>query len=205
MVPQTNPTLRRSSPGERVYEAYLHDGSIDLFAGLGAVFIGLTWILDLAVLTPIAPVLVIPGWILFRRMVVEPRLGHVRFDHSRRARLRRAHVVLFAVGCGALILAVAAWFLIRGDRTARDVLGTLVTALPSVLLGIGAAVSALMFGFARFALYGLAFVLAGLGVVLLELEPGWALFAGGVVTTVAGCMLLIKFMRSFPRLSNELE
>jgi hypothetical protein len=195
--------VKHTSPGDRVYEACWQDGSIDLFAGVAAAGIGVAWIFDLVVMGPIAPALAIPLWVAFRRRVIEPRLGHVRFDSSRRRRLKRAHVVLIAVGCATLILGVATYFASGGARP--EWFRSVVPALPGVLVGIAGALSALMFAIPRLALYAVPFVLGGLGVAALDTDPGWALLAGGLVAATTGCVLLVRFAWQFPLLSNVLD
>ena len=137
--------VKHTSPGDRVYEACWQDGSIDLFAGVAAAGIGVAWIFDLVVMGPIAPALAIPLWVAFRRRVIEPRLGHVRFDSSRRRRLKRAHVVSVISAC---ILAQILSFLdlrltldetcpvnayTKSDYTGRAVDQSRVTMAPNTL------------------------------------------------------------------------
>lgn len=194
---------KQAAPADRVYKAYWQDGSVDLFAGIGALCIGIAWITDTVVLGPIAPVIIISLWVPFRRRLIEPRLGHVRFDVARRRRLRRAHLVMFAIGCLALLLGVATFFHFRGERA--DWLHDVIPALPGVLLGVGAVQAAFMFDMPRFAFYAIGFVLGGVGVAVAGIDPGWSLLAGGVIATIAGAVLLARFMRNFPPLPTDLD
>jgi hypothetical protein len=193
----------RTSPADRVYRAYLQDGSIDLFAGLAVAGTGAAWLFGLVALGPIAPAVAVPLWMAFRRQWVEPRLGRVVFDASRRGRLRRAHLLLIAAGCAALVLAVATYLASAGGRP--DWSRTLAPALPAALVGLAAVLSALVFAIPRLAAYAVPFVLGGALVAALDAEPGWALLAGGVVVAAAGGARLARFFRQFPLLSNELS
>ena len=83
---------------------YWQDGSVDLFAGLGLTWIAVAWLCDLIALGPLAAAVFVPSWVAFRRRVVEPRLGHVRFNEQRQSRLRKAHVTLIGIGSHVLPL-----------------------------------------------------------------------------------------------------
>jgi len=207
LICNANPNMSstHSFPAARVYRAYWQDGSIDLFAGLGATLIGVAWVTDTVALGTVAPALTIPVWMAFRRRFVEPRLGHVRFDAARRKRMRRAHVVLIALGCATFLLGVAGYFIARGGPANDEWVRAVVPALPAALIGVGSMLVALMFSLPRFALYGAAFLAAGVVGASLGAEPGWSLLAGGCVTTFAGCTLLARFVREYPSLPSELE
>lgn len=193
-----------ASRRDRVFQATWQDGSIDLAAGLAVVAIALFWFADLFAFAPIAPALAVPLWMAFRQVVVEPRLGRVTFDAARRRRTRRGHVVLLAVGVAVFLVAVLLYLGVTRDGS-DELLRSLVPALPAALLGLGAGLAALLFGMGRLALYGAGFVVAGLAVAALGLEPGWALLAGGLVPTLVGTALLARFLRDFPRLSGDLD
>ncbi|MGE0554305.1 MAG: hypothetical protein AB7R55_12835 [Gemmatimonadales bacterium] len=188
----------------RIYRAYWQDGSVDLFAGLIAGAIGISWLLDLVWLGPTAPVLLVPFWAVLRRRVVEPRLGRVRFRPERMRRIRRGHLAALAVGVVALSVALGL-FLTTGDAAPGEWSRRLVPALPGALVGLGCGVSAVAFGLPRMMAYAVLFLLAGLGAAVFDLDPGWSLFGGGVVTALAGVALLARFVRAFPVLDPELE
>ncbi len=201
---QTMSAAPTSSPADRVYRAWWQDGGIDLFAGLGLVGIGITWLLDAAVFGAVLPALAVPLWKAYRERVVEPRLGRVRFAEPRRRSLHRAQLTLIAAGVACLAISLAGWFASR-EGTTSDAWRALVPALPAALVGLAGLLSALLFGQPRLLGYALACVLFGLAGAALDLEPGWTLLAGGIVTALSGALLLRRFLRTFPVLSNELD
>lgn len=190
---------------ERVYKAYWQDGSVDLFAGIGLTCIAVAWIFDLVALGPIAPAIAIPFWVAFRRRVVEPRLGHLRFDEQRQSRLRKAHVTLVSIGCATLALGIVTYVLRTGGRGDGAWVRTLVPALPGALIAVGAIITAIVFSIPRFALYAVPFMLGASTVAILDCDPGWGLLGGGLATTIAGGVLITHFLRNFPVLSSELK
>ena len=201
---QTMSAAATSSPADRVYRAWWQDGGIDLFAGLGLVGVGITWLLDAVVFGAMVPALAVPLWKAFHQRVVEPRLGRVRFAEPRRRSLHRGQLTLLAAGIGCLAIAVAGWFATR-DGSTSDTWRALVPALPAALVGLAGLLAALLFGQPRLLGYALAFALTGVAGAALDLEPGWTLLAGGIVTAASGAWLLRRFLRNFPVLPNELD
>ena len=199
-------TSQSESPSDRVFRAYWQDGSLDLFIGLALAAIGVGWLTNqVAITTPIIPVMAVPLCVAFRNRFIEPRLGRVRFDQPRRRQLRQAHVLLIAAGCLTLLLTVVGFFWFREPSSTVPGLGSMIAALPAALLGVGAILSALLFQIHRLALYGIACVAFGVVVALLHKEPGWSLLAGGCVTAIAGAVLLARFFGSFPPLRDEMD
>lgn len=196
-------TTASPSPADRVYQAWWQDGSIDLFAGLTLCGISVAWLLDGVVFGAAMPALGVPLWQAFRRRVVEPRLGHVQFAASRRERLRRGQLAMIAAGGAALLAILCTGLFAPGalPLTAPE----LAPALPAALVGSAALLSAAMFQRARLALYAIPLVLAGGLVAWRDAEPGWALLAGGITVSLAGALLLVRFLRAFPVLPTELD
>ncbi|KAA3614299.1 MAG: hypothetical protein DWQ01_00935 [Planctomycetota bacterium] len=192
------------NPEDRLYRAYWQDGSLDLFAGIAALIVGVAWILDLVWLGPIAPALTVPMWMSFRSSVIEPRLGKIRFQNQRRLRLRRAHWIMVIVGLLVLAFGVFRYLHTHSD-SGSELLQDWIAALPGALLGIMAIQAALLFQLPRFLLYGGVFLASGLLFSFWKLEPGWSIAAGGFITMVCGMGLLARFFRNFPQLPSELE
>ncbi len=193
------------TPRDRIFRAYWQDGSIDLFAGIGLALIGIGWLADLIAISAVFPAILVPLWVAFRSKLVEPRLGHIRFDQPRRSQLRRVHTGLLIAGCVMLLLGIAVYLKFRGPLAVDQWLRAVVPALPAVLVGFGGVLTGFLMGLHRFARYGIACIAAGLIVALLQVDPGWSLLAGGCVALISGALLLRAFFRDFPLLPGELE
>lgn len=193
-----------TKPRDRLYRAYWQDGSIDFFSGLGLTVIGIGWLIDQAAISAVVPALLIPVWSAFRKKSIEPRLGYVQFDRKRRNQLKQGHLVLFLMGVVSLLLGVGVFVLYTGEVRSSDLWTILVPGLPAFLIAIGGIAAGFLFQMHRLALYGLFCGLCGIGVIVLHLEPGWALLAGGLLPLIGGLWMLIRFFRTFPRLESEL-
>ena len=195
-------TLKKAH--DRVYRTFWQDGLLDVFAGLALVGVGISWVTGYHGLGAVCPAIAVPLWSVFRKRLVEPRLGHVRFDEEREQRVRLSLGTLVGTGCGFFLVAVYLYWVISSNPPAIK-LESYIAALPAVLVGIGGWLCAFMFGIHRLAFYGAVCVVAGVVIVFLELDPGWSLLASGALTAIAGGVLLVKFLSSFPRLSQEME
>lgn len=194
----------KKSLSDRIYSAALQDGSVDLFAGIALTFLGIGWLIDQFVFSAIIPALIVPVYAPFRKKFIEPRIGHVEFGEERRGQIKVAHIVLIGIGCFVLMLGVGVYFA-DGGGASNDWLRTVMPALPAVLLGIGGIVSAAMFSIHRLAFYGIVLIVAGFTGAAFNLEPGWSLLAGGIVTLVSGTSILMWFMSTFPPLKSEVK
>lgn len=192
-----------SSLSDRLYHAYWQDGSLDLFAGLGLAAIGAGWLCDQVALSAALPAMIVPFWMVFRLRLVEPRLGHVRFDQNRRSQLTLGRLLLLAVGCLVLLACIAAYVAV--GRATAPVWRDWVSALPALLVGFAGLLSAFLFKINRLGLYGLVCIGLGFLFAAFDQEPGWSLLAGGLVTIASGGWLLRRFFHQFPALPNEPE
>ena len=198
-------TAFNATLANRLYRSYWQDGSVDLFAGVALALVGVAWLSNAHAVAAVAPAVAVPVWAAFRAKCVAPRLGQVKFDEGRRTKLRRGHFTTLVLGIVALLLSVGAFLLARQGSSPAPWVRESIAALPAVLVGLLAVLSALLFDIRRLAFYGLACVAAGAAVAALGLDPGWSLLAGGCVATVSGVLLFQRFLRQFPVLNTELE
>ncbi len=95
---------------QEVYGSQHRDGLLDIFAGVGLLAIGISWLTDYAWAGAIVPALLVPLWKPFRSRITEPRAGRVEFGAERRLLERRKMAALFAGGVLTMLLAVAIFF-----------------------------------------------------------------------------------------------
>jgi hypothetical protein len=74
-----------------------------------------------------------------------------------------------------------------------------IAGFPLVLLAIPALLFALFTKCKRFLWYALLMLLAAVGLVINALEPYAGLLACGVVISVSGGVLLVRFLAQYPR------
>lgn len=180
----------------------LADGSIELFAGLSMLGIGLCWLSDQPVFGAVLPALSIPIWRSFHERHITPRLGSADLESFDVPGMRRGLVLLCGLGLAVLVAGLLAYrgLVARDAAAARD----LVAGMPATLIGIAALSAGLGFRSAQLALYAVPCVLAGAMVVALDLHPGHGLFASGIAPEVVGAFKLARFLRSHPRRPGRL-
>ncbi len=189
----------------RVFKGYWADGSLDLAAGIALLVTGVFWLTGPAVCQSLAPLIGLFLYPILRKKLTEPRLGSVRFSAMRRSRLRLGHWLMIGLGVLALGLGVG-FYLTRGDA-ARDssLVQNLIPGLPAALIGLMSLGGAAMLGLVRFVGYAAVMLSAGVGVIVAEAHPGWALLGGGIAVTACGLVMMARFMREFPVAMSEME
>lgn len=185
---------------ERVaYREAYSDGIFDLFFGLSLVWIGAAWLWlpDYSGLAGVLPAIFIAPVIEARKRFVEPRIGYVKWSESRARQEQRGLVQILGVGVLMLVggVAVYLWFETGADS---EVMDTLVPALPSLLLALGAGLLGLVAGIPRAVGYAAILVGAGFLTILREADPGLDMFVSGTVITAIAVGLIVSFVRHHP-------
>ena len=185
--------MGRAEPLEsRLFRQYWDDGLLDLLSGLGVTAIGGFWAVHLIALGAIVPVVLSLFWEPLRRSLVAPRAGLVEFSDRRTSRMRGGLLVTMGIGVVMLVSFLALCFL--SGRWA-EVMAWVAPGIPALLLGLLAALAALLLELPRFVAYTLVFCLAGGVVSLLDAPPEVAIAAGGLVILLNGVRLLVRFLR----------
>jgi len=194
-------TKQTLAPLERkVFRSFWQDGVIDLLAGMSTILIGIGWLVDLVPLTLGVPILAIITWTGIRRMVTEPRLGHVTFSSKRRRDMVHGWIAVLSLG-----------LVVGGNLVTRTWLGGshssasqwFAPAIPAMIVAAMSLSCAAALGLWRFVFYGVIFVASGLAIAELRVEPWWGLVFGGVVVASWGGVLLLRFLRTFPVLMQH--
>jgi hypothetical protein len=197
-MPYSHNSLER-----RVYRHYWDDGLLDLFAALGVVLIGVSWMRGYAAAGAIVPAMLVPLWQPFRQRLVEPRLGFVEFsDALERQNRKRLRLVVY-LGIIALIAALELYFqreLLTANAGVR-----LVTGLPAMLLAFLAVTTALLIASVRFLIYAVILLLAGFLGTWLGWSPGAIMAFGGALMLTVATAVFTMFLRANPVDSGEAE
>ncbi len=187
------------------YRESFSDGLVDVFVGLGLLWIGATWFL-LDALVPLAvagPPLIAVALFPVRQRILEPRVGYVRWTAPRRSWERRQMArFLFA---GTLVFGVAAAlvsFAIADGGVLPEV-RAFAPGLPAVLVAVPAVAVAVTTGLFRVWPYLLILVVAAGVTVAYALEPGWPLVVTGLALLLGGAWLFARFLRSNPRQASD--
>jgi hypothetical protein len=177
----------------RLFQQHWDDGLLDVFSGVGAIGLGVCWVLDLVAFGAVVPALLAPFWAPLRRKLVEPRAGLVEFSDERVARSQRWLAGSALVGIAVLAATAAVGLWIAPD--AAGVLPMIAPALPALLVGLLAAIASLMLGLPRFLVYAACFGAAGLGVAVTNGRPEAAIIGGGLLVLASGAWRIARFLR----------
>jgi hypothetical protein len=187
------------------YRESFSDGLVDMFVGLGLLWIGASWILlpSLVPLSVVVPPLLAVALFPVRQRVLEPRVGYVRWTAPRRHWERRQLVGLFAAGATAFgLVAFLGSYAIANGVTLPDA-RAFAPAIPAILVAIPAVAVAVATGLVRVWVYLLVLVIAGAVTVAYALDPGWPLAITGLGALLGGAWLLTRFLRSNPRQASD--
>jgi hypothetical protein len=177
------------------YRSRFDDGLIDLFLGISLVWVGASWLWleGIAAFAGLVPALAVVPFLEARRRFLERRAGHVRFADRRRRWERRTLAWLVLAGA---VLAGVAMVLIALDLGDSDIAagpGVIALLLAVLSLGLAWLTTSL-----RFAAYGAVLVVAGTIAALTDANPGLPVLVGGMVATMWGAVVLIRFVGNHP-------
>ena len=181
----------------RAWTLYFQDGLWDIFFGLLFLGGGLRALTDNLwfYLLVAAGVLVL---ILGKRWITLPRLGQINYGPQRQARLNVVRLVGFAVMVYTAV--VLAMILSGADLSGIPVGWIFVFLVPGVFI-----IMAYMMDFTR--LYGYAILIAAF-MVISEMysypTDAWAQIVAGLVPLMVGIVLLVRFLRSYPVVDEEM-
>ena len=178
------------------FRSFWNDGLLDLMFGLVVVVTGLSWWQDVAVLGAIFPAVCVSMWNPLRKRLVEPRLGYVEFSGERDLKVRSFRHGLIAIFTGTAAFGLVIFVLWNGNVLPH--MAEWVAGLPLILIAIPAVFFALFTNCRRFSVYALALFLAGVEVVIQGWEPHVGLIASGSFITIAGLVILMRFLSRYP-------
>jgi peptidoglycan/LPS O-acetylase OafA/YrhL len=126
----------------------------------------------------------------------------VQLAAPRRFQLR--HGLVAVLSLGVLLMGLT---LIHLSDAARDsaFVHWISPGIPGLILVAMCLSTAEAIRLPRFVGHAVAFLAAALVVAALDVDPGWALLAGGAVMASVGALLLARFLREHPELPDDLE
>ena len=183
----------------QVYTTYQEDGVWDIFLGLGMLLGGIGMIFDLMIFLPIFGGMAAVLATAFKKAVIVPRIGTVKFAPSRQITMQKSG--LFMVLAGMLSFLTILLIVVSGSRdhwiaqNFEIVFGLFVAA---VMCGVG-----YMLAINRLYAYAGFTLVAFVGGSLLEIEFPYVIAALGAVVLVAGLGLMARFIRKYPVVPQE--
>lgn len=190
----------------KAYTSYHEDGLLDLFLGLGIIGFVETVFFNMTSTASIIPALAIVFYMVAKKKITIPRIGHVKFSLNRNPRL------LFVQGLLVLILLLGLFFGLlvwRVDASGETPfwMKIVLEKYPHLVVGL---VGALLFcltayatGIGRFYGYSTLTLILFVGGWMLGIQAKRIALLFGVAMVLAGFALLICFLRKYPKAKEE--
>lgn len=184
----------------QTYRDSYADGIIDIYIGISLLWIGVAWIWlpDIAGIAGALPAIFITPMLIGRKRFSEKRIGYVKWTEPRRQWEHRGFVGALALGTAFLLLGVGVYMFSSDSATDGDTLGNLAPGLIAWLLAMVAIGLAFLMSARRMLAYGMVLIAGGIWTAQENGSPGWPLLAAGVVVTITGIAMLIRFIRENP-------
>jgi len=182
------------------FVAAYQDGILDFLVGLSLVGMSLCLIYDIPSFGAIMPVMAIilhPG---LKKAVVTPRLGYVKYSAFREHRLQQNKWLMMIVGVWLFILGVGMSFAYSGYSAWQRWIRELGAIPIGLVLATAAAALGILYGVKRGSGYALLIVAAFLSGHLLDWHLSIQLMTIGLVLSLNGLVLFVRFVRRYPRL-----
>lgn len=193
---------------QKVFRSYFHDGLWDIYGGFILLGFGLTMVtgLDyLIIIFAVAAVILL----LFRKRIIVPRLGRVKFSSERQVKTIRS-MILAVVALTFTALIGGLFFVLFSTNSVPEWLD--VWMKDYFLIGFGGVialfviVAAYIVGVWRYFLYAvftfIAFIIAGI------MRPndmeGIPIVVAGAIILVLGAIILTRFLKKYPLPPKEI-
>jgi len=177
----------------KAWTSYFQDGLWDIFIGLLMLGMGFNILFDETVWYIAIFALGFLVMIIGRRLITIPRVGRVKFGPARRIKQKKVFVVLAI----SLLVGFAVSFI---PLSGVDPSTIVVAATAGVWIILIFGLVAYFMDFRRLYAYGLLFAIAmALAIALDDLIPTIIFFVSGSVALLIGLVVLIRFIRKYPK------
>ncbi|MFC2019284.1 hypothetical protein ACFLU4_04925 [Chloroflexota bacterium] len=187
---------------QKVFMSYFKDGLWDIYGAFMLLGFGITmitgWDYLMLAFAVLAMVL-----LLFRKRIVFPRLGQVKFSSERQTKTKRSIVIAIVVGTITMLLGLVFFVLSSTNKmpTWLDVwMGDYFLAAFGGVIALLVAVAAYIVGVWRYYIYAalifIAFILASI-LRPNDMEAIPISIAGGIIL-ISGAVILTRFLHKYP-------
>jgi hypothetical protein len=204
-----------NSPSLRILErdlfkASIQDGILDIQLGLLLLMFVLPIYLSPFLGDFWSSVVFLPAWFavligfrVYRRSVVQPRVGKIQYGKYRTKRLKRFNIIILVVNLIALGIGILSFF------QTKVLSGWAVSARFSIIMLIGFSLAGFMLEVPRIYVYGILIAAAPLMGEYLYQNHGFSHHGLPAVfgflsasITITGLVILVRLLRKYPALDN---
>jgi len=149
-------------------------------------------------------IIVIYGFRVFRKKVVQPRVGRIQYGTYRKKRLMRMNIIILVINLIALLLGVLSFMQFK------EVSGWIVSARFSIIILLGFSLAGYMLDFPRLYLYSIMISAAPVvGEYLYQVHGfshhGFPVTFGflSAVLVITGLIILVRLLKKYPAQDKE--
>jgi len=148
--------------------------------------------------------LVLFGLRVYRKKIIQPRIGNIQYGAFRKKRLKRMNIIILVINAIALILGILSFLQFK------NVSGWVISARFSIILLIGFSLAGYMLDFPRLYLYGILISAAPITGEYLYQNFGFSHhgfpatfgFLSGVLI-ITGLIILVRLLQKHPPQDKE--
>jgi MFS family permease len=193
----------------KVIRSYFHDGLWDIYGAFILLGIGLTMVIGWDYLI-LAFAIVAVVLLLFRKRIIVPRLGQVKFSSERQAKTKRSVLIAMITLTFTMLLGVCFFVLFSTNSVPEwlDIwMGNYFLAAFGGIQALLVVIAAYIVGVRRYYVYAalifISYVLAGI------MRPsdmeGIPIVIAGSIILISGAVILTRFLRKYPLQSQEIN
>ena len=191
----------------KAWTSYFQDGLWDIYGGFLLLGFGLMMITDQLYTFLICITLGMVA-LFARKRIISSHIGYVKFSPSRQARTRRSRIIAIASGICILLLGLALLILVSTNNVPLwldTLLHGYFLILFGVMLAILVSLAAYMIGVKRYYIYAaLVFIAYSIAEFLSVHHGGLPVVIAGGVILLVGLVVLIRFLRKYPKPPEEM-
>jgi len=188
---------------KRAYLAYHQDGIWDIFLGLFFLSTGIFMFYDMAYLMGGMPVVLYFAAFGLKKSFTQSRLGYVKFSKERQVKEKQGRLKLSILLTITMLLGIVAFYAYMGDADWQIWIRSLGLVSFGFVVALVFGAVAVLFEIWRFLFYALVILALFIAGHLLNSAPAAYFLSCGIIIFIIGLALLIRFMRKYPKPSNE--
>ncbi|MEW5922433.1 MAG: hypothetical protein AB1746_00445 [Candidatus Zixiibacteriota bacterium] len=187
----------------KTYLQYHGDGLWDIFLSMFFLAFAASMLTDVAYMMGVWPAIFIPSIIKIKKDFAEKRMGYVKFSPEREAKEKSGKIKMTMIFTLTVIMGLVAFWAFMGEADWQLTIRELKFIPFGFVLFISLAAAGAFFEIWRFIWYGvlvLATVVAG---HYMNTDLPFIFIFNGVIFLIIGLVMLIRFVRKYPRIDRE--
>jgi hypothetical protein len=190
----------------KAYLSYTKDGFWDICLGLFFLLQGIAFAVRWLALMGTAGALIavlVPTFMSLKKAIAVPRLGYVKFSPERQAKLKRGKLLLCVVLTFTALLGMVVFLAYSGQSSWKLLLRDLQLIPYGFVLAVAVGAVGFLFEIRRYLYYAVLILAAFIVGPTMNAKPDLYLIPLGVVFFVIGMVLMVRFLRRYPKSVRE--